>query len=58
MATPQKSCLDKGFKYTTSKDVGPDYLAKKFKRIMAEQRRQAAEATNVQPINVRTRRTA
>lgn len=37
-----KRCYDPSFKYTPSKEMGPDYLKRKFARICAEQQAKAA----------------
>lgn len=52
---------DPDFKYVTAKDsrVEDDYLRKKFKRIIAEQKQQQKEAAKkLQPTNVRQWRQA
>ncbi len=47
-----KSILDKDFVYVREKDMGPDYLAKKFAQIRREMRKQQPEP-HVIPIKVK-----
>ena len=50
--------FDPRFKYTTAKEMGEDYLKKKFKKRIAEQKAGQKEAQQPQPSNVRQWRKA
>lgn len=52
-----KHIFDPDFKYVTAKDMGEDYLQKKFKKLLAEQRAKQKAAPK-QPSNVRQWRQA
>ena len=53
-----KHIFDPDFKYVTAKDMGDDYLQRKFKKLIAEQRAKQKAAAKPQPNNVRQWRQA
>ncbi len=48
-----KSCLHRDFVYTRAKDMGPDYLRRKFEKLRREQKALEASRSKVTDIQRR-----